>query len=78
MYKMSMDVFTLPPLLSPHPDVLLKALGMDWELHRPFLQKSESLTQLLKASEDPKMQKYYRSPVSETLDNYIVKSNFYR
>ncbi|XP_005089625.1 BTB/POZ domain-containing protein 16 [Aplysia californica] len=58
-------------------DVLLKALGMDWELHRPFLQKSESLTQLLKASEDPKMQKYYRSPVSETLDNYIVKSNFY-
>ncbi|RUS84270.1 hypothetical protein EGW08_007963, partial [Elysia chlorotica] len=60
------------------PDVLLKALGMDWELHRPFLQKSEELTQLLKISEDPKAQKYFRSPVSETLDNYIIKSNFYR
>ncbi|GFN84169.1 BTB/POZ domain-containing protein 16-like [Plakobranchus ocellatus] len=59
------------------PDVLLKALGMDWELHRPFLQKSEELTQLLKTSEDPKAQKYFRSPVSETLDNYIIKSNFY-
>ncbi|XP_069139506.1 BTB/POZ domain-containing protein 16-like isoform X2 [Argopecten irradians] len=58
-------------------DVLLKCLGMDWELHRPYLQKSEVLAQLLREADDPRIQKYYRSPASETLDNYIKKSNFY-
>ena len=51
---------------------------MDWELHRPFLQKSETLTNLLKGADDPKPQLYYKSAASETLDNYIKKSNFYR
>lgn len=59
------------------PDVLLRCLGMDWELHRPFLQKSETLTELLKTAEDPTPQRYYKSAASETLDNYIKKSNFY-
>ncbi|OWF40204.1 BTB/POZ domain-containing protein 16-like isoform X4 [Mizuhopecten yessoensis] len=59
------------------PDVLLKCLGMDWELHRPYVQKSEVLAQLLREADDPRLQKYYRSPASETLDNYIKKSNFY-
>lgn len=58
-------------------DVLLKCLGMDWELHRPYLQKSETLTALLMGADDPKPQRYYRSAASETLDNYIKKSNFY-
>ena len=50
---------------------------MDWELHRPFIQKAEVLVQLLKEAEDPTFQKYYRSPASETLDTYIKKNNFY-
>lgn len=64
-----MDVFDL--------DVVLKCLSMDWELHRPFLQKAEVLAALLKEAEDPKFQKYYRSPASETLDTYIKKNKFY-
>jgi len=60
------------------PDVLLKCLGMDWELHRPFLRKSKTLTDLLLGADDPKPQLYYKSAASETLDNYIKKSNFYR
>ncbi|XP_045189998.2 BTB/POZ domain-containing protein 16-like isoform X4 [Mercenaria mercenaria] len=59
------------------PDVLLRSLGMDWELHRPFLRKSETLTALLQGADDPRPQLYYKSPASETLDNYIKKSNFY-
>ncbi|KAK3095401.1 hypothetical protein FSP39_014207 [Pinctada imbricata] len=59
------------------PDVLLKSVGMDWELHRPFLRKAEVLVQLLKEADDPSFQKYYRSPASETLDTYIKKNNFY-
>ncbi|XP_060580646.1 BTB/POZ domain-containing protein 16-like isoform X2 [Ruditapes philippinarum] len=58
-------------------DVLLRCLGMDWELHRPFLRKSETLTALLQGADDPRPQLYYKSPASETLDNYIKKSNFY-
>ncbi|KAL4232314.1 BTB POZ domain-containing protein 16 [Mactra antiquata] len=62
--------------LSKH-DVLLRSLGMDWELHRPFLRKSETLTTLLQGADDPQPQLYYKSTASETLDNYIKKSNFY-
>ena len=51
---------------------------MDWELHRPFLRKSKTLTDLLLGADDPKPQLYYKSAASETLDNYIKKSNFYR
>ncbi|XP_048745848.2 BTB/POZ domain-containing protein 16-like isoform X3 [Ostrea edulis] len=61
----------------PEFDVVLKCLSMDWELHRPFLQKAEVLAALLKEAEDPKFQKYYRSPASETLDTYIKKNKFY-
>ncbi|XP_061180078.1 BTB/POZ domain-containing protein 16-like isoform X2 [Saccostrea echinata] len=59
------------------PDVILKCLNMDWELHRPFLQKAEVLASLLKEADDPRFQKYYRSPASETLDTYIKKNKFY-
>ncbi|XP_070212447.1 BTB/POZ domain-containing protein 16-like isoform X2 [Littorina saxatilis] len=59
------------------PDILLKCMGMDWELHRPFLQKAESLALQLKEVEDPSQQHYYRSPVSKTLDTYVSHSNFY-
>ncbi|XP_063435144.1 BTB/POZ domain-containing protein 16-like isoform X2 [Mytilus trossulus] len=59
------------------PDVVLKCLGMDWELHRPYLQKSEVLSQLLKQAGEPHMQKYYRNPASETLDTYIKKNHVY-
>lgn len=59
-------------------DILLKCMGMDWELHRPFLQKAESLALQLKEVEDPSQQHYYRSPVSKTLDTYVSHSNFYR
>lgn len=50
---------------------------MDWELHRPYLQKSEVLSQLLKQAGEPHMQKYYRNLASETLDTYIKKNNVY-
>ncbi|XP_022344792.2 BTB/POZ domain-containing protein 16-like isoform X7 [Crassostrea virginica] len=59
------------------PDVVLKCLSMDWELHRPFLQKADVLASLVKDAEDPKFHKYYRTPASETLDTYIKKNQFY-
>lgn len=59
------------------PDVVLKCLNMDWELHRPFLQKAEVLAALVKEADGPKFHKYYRSPASETLDTYIKKNQFY-
>ncbi|XP_046368087.2 BTB/POZ domain-containing protein 16-like isoform X2 [Haliotis rufescens] len=59
------------------PDVILECLGLSWELHRPFLQKSGTLATLLLSALDPTSQKYYRSSASETLDNYIKKSEFY-
>lgn len=59
------------------PDVVLKCLNMDWELHRPFLQKAEVLAALVKDADGPKFHKYYRSPASETLDTYIKKNQFY-
>nr|XP_022344792.1 BTB/POZ domain-containing protein 16-like isoform X3 [Crassostrea virginica] len=59
------------------PDVVLKCLNMDWELHRPFLQKADVLATLVKDAEDPKFHKYYRTPASETLDTYIKKNQFY-
>nr|XP_022344789.1 BTB/POZ domain-containing protein 16-like isoform X1 [Crassostrea virginica] len=58
-------------------DVVLKCLNMDWELHRPFLQKADVLATLVKDAEDPKFHKYYRTPASETLDTYIKKNQFY-
>ncbi|XP_078311219.1 BTB/POZ domain-containing protein 16-like isoform X3 [Crassostrea virginica] len=58
-------------------DVVLKCLSMDWELHRPFLQKADVLASLVKDAEDPKFHKYYRTPASETLDTYIKKNQFY-
>lgn len=69
--------FVGPAELGQAHDVLLKCLGMDWELHRPFLRKAEALVKQLKTAHDPAVQKYYRSPVSETLDTYISHSNFY-
>ncbi|XP_067656682.1 BTB/POZ domain-containing protein 16-like isoform X2 [Haliotis asinina] len=59
------------------PDVILECLGLSWELHRPFLQKSGTLATLLHSATDPSSQKYYRSSASETLDKYIKKSEFY-
>nr|XP_022344790.1 BTB/POZ domain-containing protein 16-like isoform X2 [Crassostrea virginica] len=61
----------------PDFDVVLKCLNMDWELHRPFLQKADVLATLVKDAEDPKFHKYYRTPASETLDTYIKKNQFY-
>ncbi|XP_052704688.1 BTB/POZ domain-containing protein 16-like isoform X7 [Crassostrea angulata] len=61
----------------PDFDVVLKCLNMDWELHRPFLQKAEVLAALVKDADGPKFHKYYRSPASETLDTYIKKNQFY-
>ncbi|XP_078311220.1 BTB/POZ domain-containing protein 16-like isoform X4 [Crassostrea virginica] len=61
----------------PDFDVVLKCLSMDWELHRPFLQKADVLASLVKDAEDPKFHKYYRTPASETLDTYIKKNQFY-
>ncbi|XP_076460302.1 BTB/POZ domain-containing protein 16-like isoform X2 [Babylonia areolata] len=59
------------------PDLLLKCVDMDWELHRPYLQKSETLAQLLRDVDDPATQNYYRSPAAQTLDNYVSHSNYY-
>ena len=58
-------------------DVLLHCLGMSWELHRPFLQRSETLSTLLETAEDPAPKKYYKSKLSEDLDNFVNKSGLY-
>ena len=57
--------------------MLLKCLGVNWELHRPFLIKSDTLATLLDAAEKPASKRYYRNKMSETLDDYISKNNFY-
>ncbi|XP_038071045.1 BTB/POZ domain-containing protein 16-like [Patiria miniata] len=60
------------------PDILLQCLDTNWELHRPYIQKSATLTHLLsKAESTPHTELYYRDPMSATLDQYISKSNHY-
>ncbi|XP_002733940.1 BTB/POZ domain-containing protein 16-like [Saccoglossus kowalevskii] len=60
------------------PDVLLSCLGTNWELHKPYLQKSQVLGMLLqKAESGPTEARYYRDPMASTLDEYINKSGFY-
>ncbi|XP_033633108.1 BTB/POZ domain-containing protein 16-like [Asterias rubens] len=60
------------------PDILLQCLDTNWELHRPYIQKSSTLTELLcKAENKPHSELYYRDPMSATLDQYISKSNHY-
>ncbi|XP_070541114.1 BTB/POZ domain-containing protein 16-like [Ptychodera flava] len=71
----SKDVNSRSPL---GPDVLLSCLGTNWELHKPYLQKSSTLADLLQCEENgPKQQRYYRDPLAATVDNYISKSGFY-
>lgn len=52
-------------------------MGINWELHRPFLIKSETLALLIHEAEKPGPKRYYRNKMSETLDTYISKSSFY-
>lgn len=59
------------------PDVLLKCLGMNWELHRPFLQKADVLAELVEQADYPTPQLYYKSKVSETLDQHVERSKIY-
>ena len=59
------------------PDVLLHCLNMDWELHHPYIQKSEALMELLKDATDPTPRQSYRNPECETIDTFINKSDFY-
>ncbi|XP_071948482.1 BTB/POZ domain-containing protein 16-like isoform X2 [Antedon mediterranea] len=60
------------------PDILLECLNSNWELHRPYIQKSGTLTTLLQqASQEPKKELYYRDPMCATLDQYINKSQYY-
>ncbi|XP_063964086.1 BTB/POZ domain-containing protein 16-like [Lytechinus pictus] len=60
------------------PDILLQCLDTNWELHRPYIRKASTLTQLLqKAIDKPHEELYYRDPMSATVDQYISKSQFY-
>ncbi|XP_071828007.1 BTB/POZ domain-containing protein 16-like [Apostichopus japonicus] len=60
------------------PDVLLHCLGTSWELHRPFIQKSTVLSEILsKAEIKPHHQCYYRDPLTATVDRFISKSDYY-
>ncbi|XP_041368498.1 BTB/POZ domain-containing protein 16-like [Gigantopelta aegis] len=58
-------------------DVLLHCLKMDWELHGPYIQKSETLAKLLKAANDPNPHTSYRNQECETIDSFINQSSFY-
>ncbi|KAK6177906.1 hypothetical protein SNE40_012776 [Patella caerulea] len=59
------------------PDVLLNCLKTDWELHRPFLQKSDTLAQLLKDAPEEATEEYYKQLPSEAVDDFIGSSHFY-
>ncbi|KAH9513334.1 BTB/POZ domain-containing protein 16 [Bulinus truncatus] len=49
------------------PDVLLSALGINWELHRPYLNKSEVLSQLLLAARENEIfQNNCKNPTAQT------------
>lgn len=59
-------------------DVLLHCLGTSWELHRPYIQKSTVLSEILsKAEIKPHHQCYYRDPLTATVDRFISKSDYY-
>ncbi|XP_074640832.1 BTB/POZ domain-containing protein 16-like [Tubulanus polymorphus] len=63
---------------SSAPDVLLRCLKMNWELHRPVVQKSEALSRLLRTASSAKMRKYTKdNSTSETLDRFVRKSRYY-
>lgn len=50
---------------------------MNWELHRPFLQKADVLADLLEMADQPSPKLYYKSKVTETLDEHVERSNIY-
>ena len=58
-------------------DVLLQCLDTNWELHCPLLVKSKTLSGLLQTAGQPSPKKYYKTPVSRTLDEFISSSNIY-
>ncbi|XP_050396799.1 BTB/POZ domain-containing protein 16 [Patella vulgata] len=58
-------------------DVLLNCLKTDWELHRPFLQKSDTLAQLLEGAPQEATEQYYKQLPSEVVDDFIGSSHFY-
>ncbi|KAJ8025799.1 BTB/POZ domain-containing protein 16 [Holothuria leucospilota] len=60
------------------PDILLHCLGTSWELHRPYIQKSSVLTDILcKAESKPHEHLYYRDPLAATVDRFISRSDYY-
>ncbi|CAH1784841.1 unnamed protein product [Owenia fusiformis] len=59
------------------PDVLLHCLDMNWELHRPYLQKSRVLSALLHKAGEPKTYNYFRDSTGEALDSLVNKSKMY-
>ncbi|XP_033122948.1 uncharacterized protein LOC117121754 isoform X2 [Anneissia japonica] len=60
------------------PDILFQCLDTNWELHRPYIQKSGTLTTLLQQVEkEPQRELYYRDPMCATIDQYINKSQYY-
>ena len=64
-------------MLLCYTDVLLQCLDTNWELHRPLLVKSKALSSQLLTAGQPSLKKYYKTPVSRTLDEFISSSSVY-
>ncbi|ESO96995.1 hypothetical protein LOTGIDRAFT_231748 [Lottia gigantea] len=60
------------------PDIVLKCLKTEWELHRPFIRKSETLTQLLQAANQDKTQVYHKNSSTEGLDEFLSDSVYHK
>ena len=58
-------------------DVLLECLGVNWELHRPYIKQSHTLCQLLENADNPIPKKYYKNKMSEKLDHFINSNDTY-
>ena len=57
--------------------MLLHCLDLSWEIHRPFLQKSDTLYDLVEKAGDPVPSKDLKNKASEKIDNYIAKNDCY-
>lgn len=52
-------------------DVMLKCVGVDWELHRSFIQKADTLVEKLARLDDPDGQKCRSRLVSDTPHSFV-------
>ena len=60
------------------PDVLLRCLDINWELHRPYLQKARTLAEMLHSAKEPSPKQYYKGNLENSeFDSFVKRGGIY-